>query len=48
MIGARGLELAAAALATELRNGAELAALEALTRACEAEFEQLAKSASVA
>ena len=48
MIGARGLELAAAALATELRNGAELAALEALTRACEAEFEQLAKSASAA
>ena len=47
MIGARGLELAAAALSAELRNGAESATLEALTRACEARFEQLAKSASV-
>ena len=47
MIGARGLELAAAALSAELRNGAESATLESLTRACEARFEQLAKSASV-
>jgi CheY-like chemotaxis protein/HPt (histidine-containing phosphotransfer) domain-containing protein len=48
MIGARGLELAAAALSAELRNGAEFATLEALTRTCEARFEQLAKSVSVA
>ena len=41
MIGARGLELAAAALSAELRNGAELATLEPLTRACEERFEQL-------
>jgi HPt (histidine-containing phosphotransfer) domain-containing protein len=47
MIGARGLEMAAAALSAELRNGAESATLESLTRACEARFEQLAKSASV-
>jgi HPt (histidine-containing phosphotransfer) domain-containing protein len=47
MIGARGLELAAAALSAQLRNGAESATLESLTCDCEARFEQLAKSASV-
>ncbi len=47
MIGARGLEMAAAALSAELRNGAESATLESLTRACETRFEQLAKSAAV-
>jgi PAS domain S-box-containing protein len=47
MIGARGLELAAAALSAELRNGAGPDTLESLTRACEAKFEQLASSASV-
>jgi CheY-like chemotaxis protein len=46
MIGEREVGLAAAALAQELRNGADSARLETLTRACESKFEQLAKSAS--
>jgi hypothetical protein len=43
MIGARGLEFAAAALAEELRGGADRSRLDALTRACETGFEQLAR-----
>ena len=44
MIGARGVELAAAALAEALRDGAEPARLEALARACEAKFEAFART----
>jgi PAS domain S-box-containing protein len=48
MIGARGIELAAAALAAELRNGAEPARLDALAQTFEAKFEQFARSVAPA
>jgi PAS domain S-box-containing protein len=48
MIGARGVELAAAALAAELRKGAEPARLDALARTFESKFEQFARSVAPA
>jgi CheY-like chemotaxis protein len=48
MIGARGIELAAATLAAELRNGAEPARLDALAQTFEAKFEQFARSVAPA
>jgi PAS domain S-box-containing protein len=44
MIGAKALARAAAALAAELRDGAEPARLGPLVRSCEAQFERLAAS----
>jgi CheY-like chemotaxis protein len=48
MIGARGVERAAAALAAELCKGAEPARLDALARTFESQFAQFARSVAAA